>query len=143
MTDTQKNSPNKPTCFSCGHDDLELVIDFGYTPLADGLLTQEQLALPEYTASLALVFCPNCGLVQITVSVPPEILFCQDYPYFSSVSPSLMKHFGDSAQSIIKSRQLDGNSLVIEAASNDGYMLKNFAEQGIQVLGIDPASGPV
>ena len=143
MTDTQTNSPNKPTCFSCGHDDLELVIDFGYTPLADGLLTQEQLALPEYTASLALVFCPNCGLVQITVSVPPEILFCQDYPYFSSVSPSLMKHFGDSAQSIIKSRQLDGNSLVIEAASNDGYMLKNFAEQGIQVLGIDPASGPV
>ena len=133
----------KLTCRSCGHSELELIISFGYTPLADNLLTKEQLAQPEYTAPLDLAFCPHCGLVQITESVHPEILFCQDYPYFSSVSPSLLKHFGDSAQAIIESRRLDGNSLVIEAASNDGYMLKNFAKQGIPVLGIDPASGPV
>lgn len=133
---------SKATCFSCGNHDLDLIISFGYTPLADGLLTKDQLALPEYTAPLDLVFCPNCGLVQISVSVPPEILFCQDYPYFSSVSPSLLKHFGDSAKAIIKDRKLDSNSMVIEAASNDGYMLKNFVEDGIPVLGIDPASGP-
>ncbi|MGB3557966.1 MAG: class I SAM-dependent methyltransferase [Geitlerinemataceae cyanobacterium] len=133
---------SKPTCRSCGHPDLESIIDFGYTPLADGLLTKDQLDRPEYTAPLELAFCPNCSLVQITVSVPPEILFCRDYPYFSSVSPSLLRHFGESAQAIIASRQLDGNSLVIEAASNDGYLLKNFAEKGIPVLGIDPASGP-
>ncbi|MDY6940186.1 MAG: class I SAM-dependent methyltransferase [Cyanobacteriota bacterium] len=131
-----------PPCRSCGHSDLKLAIDFGYTPLADGLLTKDQLNKPEYTAPLELAFCPNCGLVQITVSVPPEILFCQDYPYFSSVSPSLLRHFASSAQNILGSRHLDGNSLVIEAASNDGYMLKNFAEKGIPVLGIDPASGP-
>ena len=133
----------KLTCRSCGHSELELIISFGYTPLADNLLTKEQLAQPEYTAPLDLAFCPRCGLVQITESVPPEILFCQDYPYFSSVSPSLLKHFGDSAQAIIESRRLDSNSLVIEAASNDGYLLKNFVKQGIPVLGIDPASGPV
>ena len=129
-------------CLSCHSPNLEVIISFGYTPLADGLLTKDQLDKPEYTAPLELAFCPDCGLVQITESVPPEILFCQDYPYFSSVSPSLLKHFGDSAQAIIESRKLDSNSFVIEAASNDGYMLKNFVEKGIPVLGIDPASGP-
>ncbi|AFY76760.1 methyltransferase family protein [Pleurocapsa sp. PCC 7327] len=132
----------KLTCRSCGNPDLDLIISFGYTPLADGLLTKDQLDKPEYTAPLDLAFCPDCGLVQITEIVPPEILFCRDYPYFSSVSSSLLKHFGDSAKAIIESRQLDRNSLVIEAASNDGYMLKNFFERGIPVLGIDPASGP-
>ena len=130
------------TCRSCGNPNLDLILDFGYTPLADGLLTGEQLDKPEYTAPLDLAFCPDCSLVQITETVPPEILFCQDYPYFSSVSPSLLKHFGDSAKTIIESRQLNSNSLVIEAASNDGYMLKNFVERGIPVFGIDPASGP-
>ncbi len=132
-----------PSCRACASDNLELIISFGYTPLADGLLTKDQLDKPEYTARLDLAFCPDCGLVQITVSVPPEILFCQDYPYFSSVSPSLMKHFRDSAKAIIAERGLRENSLVIEAASNDGYMLKNFVEDGIPVLGIDPASAQV
>ncbi|HBB35050.1 MAG TPA: methyltransferase [Cyanobacteria bacterium UBA8803] len=134
---------SKPICRSCGNPDLELVISFGYTPLADGLLTKEQLNQPEYIAPLDLAFCPSCTLVQITETVPPEILFCRDYPYFSSVSPSLLRHFGESASFIIKSRQLNANSLVVEAASNDGYMLKNFVAKGIPVLGIDPASGPV
>lgn len=130
------------TCLSCGYSALDLIISFGYTPLADNLLTREQLDRPEYTAPLDLAYCPECSLVQITEKVPPEILFCQDYPYFSSVSPSLLKHFGDSAQNLIETRKLNGNTLVIEAASNDGYMLKNFVERNIPVLGIDPASGP-
>ncbi len=133
----------KSSCLSCGNSDLNSIISFGYTPLADNLLTKEQLDLPEYTAPLDLVFCPKCSLVQITEIVPPEILFCQDYPYFSSVSASLLKHFGSSAKNLIETRNLDSNSLVIEAASNDGYMLKNFVEHDIPVLGIDPASGPV
>ena len=70
-------------CRSCGNSRLDLIIDFGYTPLADNLLTKDQLEQPEYTAPLDLAFCPDCGLVQITETVPPEILFCQDYPYFS------------------------------------------------------------
>ncbi len=132
----------KVSCISCGNVNLNTVISFGYTPLADNLLTVEELAKPEYTAPLDLAFCPDCGMVQITEQVPPEILFCQDYPYFSSISPSLLKHFAGSAKNLIKTRNLDSNSLVLEAASNDGYMLKNFVEEGIPVLGIDPASGP-
>jgi SAM-dependent methyltransferase len=134
---------HQPSCLSCGNKDLKSIISFGYTPLADNLLTKEQFDAPEYTAPLDLVFCPECSLVQITEIVPPEVLFCQDYPYFSSVSVSLLKHFGDSAKNLIKTRNLDRNSLVIEAASNDGYMLKNFVDEDILVLGIDPASGPV
>lgn len=133
---------HQPTCRSCGDRKLESILSFGNTPLADALLTDEQLKIPELTAPLDLAFCPSCGLVQITETVAPEILFCQDYPYFSSVSKFLLQHFQKSAEAIIKSRHLDRNSLVVEAASNDGYMLKNFIKKGIPVLGIDPASGP-
>jgi SAM-dependent methyltransferase len=131
-----------PTCFSCGHTHLEPVLSLGTTPLADALITADQLDQPEITAPLDLVFCPECGLVQITESIAPEILFCRDYPYFSSVSPFLLRHFAESAKALIGSRHLSANSLVVEAASNDGYMLKNFMAQGIPVLGIDPAEGP-
>lgn len=129
-------------CRSCGHTNLKSILSLGQTPLADALLTEEQLDAEELTAPLDLVFCPNCTLVQITKSISPETLFCKDYPYFSSVSKSLLQHFRDSALAIIQSRDLNTNSLVVEAASNDGYMLKNFAEKGIPVVGIDPAKGP-
>lgn len=131
------------TCRSCGYDGLELVLSLGQTPLADALLTESQLSEPEITAPLDLAFCPNCSLAQITESVPPEILFCRDYPYYSSVSKALLEHFAASARSLIKERHLDSRqSMVVEAASNDGYMLRNFVERGIPVLGIDPAQGP-
>lgn len=130
------------TCRSCGSTHLESILSFGRTPLADRLLTKEQLAQPELTAQLDLVFCPTCTLVQITESVSPEILFCEDYPYFSSVSPALLQHTRENAYELIQSRQLDSNSLVVELASNDGYMLRNFVDNQIPVLGIDPAKGP-
>jgi len=133
---------SKLSCRSCDHKELEPILSLGETPLADALLSAEQLGLPEITAPLDLVFCPNCALVQITVSISPEILFCRDYPYYSSVSKSLLQHFRESALALIESRSLDADSLVVEAASNDGYMLKNFAERGIAVLGVDPAEGP-
>lgn len=141
-TDSAGGPMRRGSCISCGHEKLDTILNFGKTPLADALLFEHQLQAAEFFAHLELVFCANCALVQITESVPPEILFCRSYPYYSSVSPSLMKHFGDSAQNIIAARALDSSSLVIEAASNDGYMLKHFVERGIPVLGIDPAEGP-
>ncbi|MCU1260357.1 MAG: methyltransferase family protein [Bryobacterales bacterium] len=129
-------------CRSCSSADLAPLLSFGQTPLADNLLTEDQLTLPEPTAPLSLAFCPSCTLVQICESVAPEILFGRDYPYFSSVSKVLLQHFGDSARDLIRTRNLNGTSLVMEAASNDGYMLKVFAEHGIPVLGFDPAKGP-
>ena len=130
-------------CRACQATGVESILSFGQTPLADALLTKEQLTSSEITAPLDLVFCPNCSLVQITETVPPEILFCRNYPYFSSVSKALLAHFGKSAAQILETRNLDSNSLVVEAASNDGYMLRNFVAAGIPVLGIDPAEGPV
>jgi len=131
------------TCRSCEKPSLEPIISFGNTPLADVLLTEEQLVMPELTVPLDLVFCPNCALLQITETVDPRILFSEVYPYFSSVSKSLLEHSRKNAEELIKSRKLNSNSLVIEPASNDGYMLRNFVEKGIPVLGIDPAKGPV
>jgi len=130
-------------CRACASPDVIPIISFGKTPLADGLLTQRELGEQEITAPLDLVFCPDCSLVQITETVPPEILFCRSYPYFSSVSKSLRKHFATSADSIIERYNLNSCSLVVEAASNDGCMLRNFVAKKIPVLGIDPADGPV
>lgn len=130
-------------CRACASPNTIPILSFGRTPLADGLLTRDELGAPEITAPLDLVFCPDCSLVQITETVPPEILFCRSYPYFSSVSKSLREHFALSANSIIDKRGLNHESLVIEAASNDGCMLRNFVAKGIPVLGIDPAEGPV
>jgi len=129
-------------CRSCGSDHLQTILAFGETPLADRLITADQLNQPELTAPLTLAFCEKCSLVQILETVRPEILFGQDYPYFSSVSQSLLEHSRKNAEELIESRGLNQNSLVIEPASNDGYMLRNFAGHGIPVLGIDPAKGP-
>lgn len=134
---------SKFACRACGATGVEPILSFGHTPLADALLTHEQLSEPELTAWLDLVFCPACSLVQITETVPPEVLFCRNYPYFSSVSKSLLAHFAESAEHILATRNLGPDSLVVEAASNDGYMLQNFVKRGIPVLGIDPAEGPV
>lgn len=119
------------------------MIGFGDTPLADRLVHADNLDKPDYSVPLTVVFCEHCSLVQIRETVPPEILFHDDYPYFSSVSPSLLKHFQDSAAAIAARRGLGRESKVIEAASNDGYMLRKFIELGIPVLGVDPAPGPV
>ena len=130
-------------CRSCGNTDLKDLISFGETPLADGLLKKEQLDTPELIVPLNLVFCPKCSLVQILETVNPEVLFCRDYPYFSSTSNAYLLHTKKNADELIESRKLDSKSLVIEPACNDGYMLKNFVAQGIQALGIDPAEAPL
>jgi len=129
-------------CRSCGYADLQLVLDLGTTPLADALVSHDRLSEPEIAAPLEVVFCSNCALLQINETVPPEILFCRDYPYFSSVSKSLIEHFQASACNLLERQKLGTGSLVIEAASNDGYMLQTFVQAGIPVLGIDPAEAP-
>jgi SAM-dependent methyltransferase len=80
--------------------------------------------------------------MQILETVPPEVLFCDQYPYFSSFSDALLKHSRENVLDLIKRRRLTRDSFVVELASNDGYLLKNYVEAGIPVLGIDPADGP-
>jgi SAM-dependent methyltransferase len=129
-------------CRACGDSDLRKILAFGKTPLADRLLTADQLADPDVAVPLTLMFCPGCSLVQIAETVAPEVLFGGDYPYFSSVSSTLLAHSKANAEELIELMGLGLKSLVVEIASNDGYMLKNFVERGIPVLGIDPAPAP-
>lgn len=129
-------------CRSCGHSGLQSFLDLGVTPLADRLLTPMQLAQPELTFPLQVAFCPHCTLMQILETVPPETLFCEEYPYFSSFSDALLRHSRENVLNLITRRGLNMASFVIELASNDGYLLRNYLEHDIPVLGIDPADGP-
>src|SRR6185312_14712895 len=109
----------------------------------DGLLAAEDLKRQEPRYPLDVAFCTDCALVQILETVPPERLFGADYPYFSSFTDALLEHSAANVGERIEERRLDGNSLVVELASNDGYLLQYYRARGIPVLGIDPAPGPV
>ncbi|MDT3685406.1 MAG: class I SAM-dependent methyltransferase [Pseudorhodoplanes sp.] len=130
------------TCRSCGGNRIETFLELGETPLADRLLTDADLERPELVFPLRVAFCQDCSLAQITETVSPQILFADAYPYYSSFSPALLKHSRENALDLIGRRNLGPNSFVIELASNDGYLLKNYIEAEIPVLGIDPADGP-
>jgi SAM-dependent methyltransferase len=108
-------------------------------PLANALLTAQQLDLAEKHYPLDLVFCPNCSLVQITETVPPEILF-SEYLYLSSFSDTVLRNAKEIVERLASLRCLNGNSQVIEIASNDGYLLQYYKQRGIPILGIEPAS---
>jgi nucleoside-diphosphate-sugar epimerase/SAM-dependent methyltransferase len=125
-------------CHSCGHGGLDPVLDLGLMPKSDGLLPAARLGKePRYPLQLA--FCPACTLIQILAAPPPKELFGADYLYFSSFSQDLLEHARANALELIARRGLGPQSLVIEPASNDGYMLRNFLERGIKVFGIEPA----
>jgi len=128
-----------PACRSCGAEGLELVLSLGRTPLANALLTREQLTEPEARYPLDLAFCPACTLVQITETVPPAKLF-SDYLYFSSFSDTMLRHAEALVTRLIAERHLGPESLAIEIASNDGYLLQYFAPHNVPVLGIEPAA---
>jgi len=130
-------------CRSCGGEDLGVFLSLGNMPLSDGLLAPEALAREEPRYPLDVAFCPDCTLAQILATVPPEQLFGADYPYFSSFTDSLLRHSAANVAARIAERRLDGKSLVVELASNDGYLLQYYRERSIPVLGIDPALGPV
>src|SRR5512134_3917546 len=106
-----------PPCRSCGANELALVLSLGRTPLANALLTGEQLAQAEPTYPLDLAFCPRCTLVQITETVPPEQLF-REYLYLSSFSETVLRNAETLVQRLIPARALGPRSLVIEIASN-------------------------
>ena len=126
-------------CRSCGAGQLNLVLSLGRTPLANALLTEDELSRPEPAFPLDLVFCPACALVQITETVPPEQLFSH-YLYLSSFSDTMVKHSEELAGRLIKERRLGKDSLVVEVASNDGYLLQFYKRAGVPVLGIEPAA---
>ncbi|MDB6014348.1 MAG: C-methyltransferase [Gammaproteobacteria bacterium] len=130
-------------CRSCGSTQLSIFLSLGDLPLSDGLLEARQLVDNEPRYPLDVAFCATCSLVQILETVPPEELFGADYPYFSSFTDTLLRHSEANVTERIAERKLGSGSLVVELASNDGYLLQYYKAGGVPVLGIDPAPGPV
>ncbi len=126
-------------CRSCGRTELAVVLSLGLMPLPDNLLRPEDLERVEPKFPLDVAFCSSCSLVQILEEVPPTQLFVDNYLYFSSFSEGLLRHSREHALRLIAERGLGRSSLVVEIASNDGYLLKNFVAREIPALGIDPA----
>ena len=125
-------------CRSCGRSGLNGILSLGRTPLANALLTEDQLGQAEPTWPLDLAWCPDCSLVQITEAVPPEMMF-RDYAYFSSFSDTMVQHAKRIAERLAEKESLNDSSLVVEVASNDGYLLQWYQRAGVPVLGIEPA----
>src|SRR5688500_2136182 len=115
-------------CRSCGSPRLQTVLDLGLQPIANALVEPVRRDEHEEKHPLELMFCHDCALAQVSETIPPNVLFGQDYPYFSSFSPALLAHSREHALEAIDRLGLGPESLVVEVASNDGYLLKNFAE---------------
>lgn len=125
-------------CWSCGGGDLTPVLDLGRTPLANSLVRPDDASKPDAAFPLELAFCRGCALVQITESVPPSQLF-SEYLYFSSFSDTMLRHARTLVERLTAERGLNPSSLVVEVASNDGYLLQYYRDAGVQVLGVEPA----
>jgi SAM-dependent methyltransferase len=133
---------NVAACRSCGSDDLAPFLDLGATPVANALVEPCRAAVPDPAFPLNLLFCRRCSLVQLGFEIPADVIFDTDYPYFSSFSDALCRHAADHVAGLIEARQLGPESLIVELASNDGYLLKHALAAGVQVVGIDPSPGP-
>jgi SAM-dependent methyltransferase len=115
------------------------VINLGSQPLANNLLNREDLGKSEPMFPLEVHVCTDCWLMQITHFVPPVALF-SDYVYFSSFSDQMLLHARQASERYIVEKHLGTNSFVVEVASNDGYLLKNFVQAGVSCLGFEPAA---
>lgn len=127
-------------CRHCHQPLQHVFLDLGFSPPSNAYLKQEDLRKPERYYPLKLFVCEHCWLVQTDDYTQADELFSPDYAYFSSVSQSWLAHAARYTDMITKRLGLDGNSLVIEVASNDGYLLKNFVAAGIPCLGVEPTA---
>ncbi|KAA0677117.1 class I SAM-dependent methyltransferase [Azospirillum brasilense] len=127
-------------CRSCGAPVSHGFVDLGETPLANSYVRPENLGKPEARFPLRAAVCGSCFLVQLDHNVPAEHIFDSEYAYFSSYSESWLAHAKRYSEHVIPRFGLGPQSLVMEVASNDGYLLRNFVEAGIPVLGIEPTS---
>jgi len=128
-------------CRHCGTPLIHNFLDLGFAPPSNAYLTEADLARPEKYYPLKVKVCDQCWLVQTEDYAQAEELFSPDYAYFSSTSSSWLAHAKRYVEQITKKLDLSGDSLVIEIAANDGYLLKNFLAAGIPCLGVEPTAG--
>lgn len=125
-------------CRHCGNELKHVFVDLGFAPPSNAYLSKDQLKAPEVYFPLKLYVCDHCWLVQTEDYTRADELFSQDYAYFSSTSKSWLEHAARYVEAITERLGLGQDSFVIEIASNDGYLLKNFVAAGIPNLGIEP-----
>jgi SAM-dependent methyltransferase len=127
-------------CRHCASPLSHTFLDLGFAPPSNAYLTAGDLSRPEKYYPLKIKVCDQCWLVQTEDYTQADELFSHDYAYFSSTSTGWLAHAARYAAKMIDALQLTGESLVIELASNDGYLLKNFVAAGIPCLGIEPTA---
>lgn len=130
---------NLAKCRFCGNSLTHTFVDLGMQPLCESYVGPEQTNKMEPFYPLHTYVCANCFLVQLEEYVAPEEIF-SEYAYFSSYSDAWLKHSENYVEMITKKLGLTKDSLVLEVASNDGYLLQYFVPKGIPVLGIEPAA---
>ena len=126
-------------CRFCAAELTRSFVDLGRSPLANSFLGADDLRRMEPFYPLHAYVCDNCLLVQLEEYQSAENIF-GDYLYFSSYSAMWLRHCRDYAAQMVERYRLDGSSLVVEIASNDGYLLQYFKERGVGVLGVEPAA---
>lgn len=126
------------SCRHCRHPLQHVFLDLGFAPPSNAYLSGVALRQPETYFPLKLYVCEHCWLVQTEDYAAADALFSADYAYFSSVSLSWLEHAKRYAEMITRRLGLGADSFVIEVASNDGYLLRNFVASGIPCMGIEP-----
>lgn len=127
-------------CRHCQSQLQHRFLDLGYAPPSNAYLTPDMLFAAEATFPLRLRVCDQCWLVQTEDFTDTSLLFSHQYAYFSSTSKTFLQHAKNYTQTIIEKANLNEKSFVVEIASNDGYLLKNFIERHIPCLGIEPTA---
>jgi len=126
-------------CRMCGGKKLYQFLDLGFAPPSDALLSLEDLNEPEMLFPLRVLQCKDCGLTQLGYAVNPELLYGKKYKYESSITKTGKEHFFSMADSICNKLNIQKQSLVIDIGSNVGVLLEGFKNNGMNILGIDPA----
>ncbi len=125
-------------CRHCAQNLDLLFLDLGYSAPSNAYLSKEDLKKPELTFPLRIFTCTQCWLVQTEDFTDADVLFSKSYAYFSSVSTTWLDHAESYCRSMTDRLKLNSDSFVIELASNDGYLLKNFVANDIPCLGVEP-----
>ncbi|RPJ74816.1 MAG: methyltransferase domain-containing protein, partial [Alphaproteobacteria bacterium] len=127
-------------CRFCSKNIDKVFVDLGSTAVSNAFLTEEMVNKKECIYPLKVLVCDNCFLVQVDEYQKKEEIFSLDYVYFSSVSDYWLQHSKKYVENVIPRFNLKSDSLVVEIASNDGYLLQYFKEKNIPVLGIEPTN---